>query len=148
MVSDKRTFSSDSVGYLLHLASRAMAKALQRRLAPHDVGIGQWPILMILWEQEGLTQTGLAKKIGIEGSTMTNTLDRMERDQLVRRELDAESRRTQRIFLTARGRALEARLLPLAAQVNELSLKGVTAAEAKTFKKVLRAIVTQLEAEG
>ena len=40
-------------------------RALQVRLAQHNVPLGHWTFLRILWEHDGLTQSELSKKIDL-----------------------------------------------------------------------------------
>ena len=75
----------DSTSQLVSVAARLFSRALQARFAEHDVSAGQWPLLLYLWEQDGLSQKQLARRVQIEEPTTTRTLDRMERDGLVRR---------------------------------------------------------------
>src|ERR687894_2466440 len=96
-----------SPGHLINYLARLFAGALYRRIGRHGVTRGQFPVLLMLWEQEGATQTQLAERLAVEQPTMANTLKRMERDGLIVRVPDAEDRRQARIYLTPRGRALE-----------------------------------------
>jgi DNA-binding MarR family transcriptional regulator len=49
----------------------------------------------------------LGRKAGLEPSTMTGLIDRMEKSGLVYRDADPNDRRVQRVFLTKGGRAVE-----------------------------------------
>ena len=59
--------------------------------------------LMSLWREDGLKVIDLGRRAGLEPSTMTGLLDRMERDGLVERRPDPADRRVLKIFLTATG---------------------------------------------
>ena len=59
--------------------------------------------LMSLWREDGLKMIDLGRRAGLEPSTMTGLLDRMERDGLVERRPDPADRRVLKIFLTATG---------------------------------------------
>jgi DNA-binding MarR family transcriptional regulator len=71
---------------------------------------GQPPVLHILWEQEGLTQTELAGRMKITPATMTRMLQRMEKAGFVRREPDAQDQRISRVYLSEAGRAIRSSL--------------------------------------
>src|ERR1700739_1297140 len=97
----------DSVGYQIALLSRLYERRFQDALVDLGVAPGQFAHLLMLFEQDGLTQAALCKRINVEQPTMANTLDRMERDGLVRRQPDPEDRRRATVHLTPR--ALEMR---------------------------------------
>jgi len=61
----------DRLAHLVRDAARAFVRALQWRLAEHDVSFGHWTFLRILWEQDGLTQKQLSDEVRNElGSRM------------------------------------------------------------------------------
>ena len=92
-----------SLGYAVNFVGRAFARALERRLALHGVALGQFPLLLTLWEEDGLTQSEIARRLLIEQPTVANTLKRMERDGLIVASADPQNRRLVRIGLTAKG---------------------------------------------
>ena len=102
----------DSLGYVVNHLGRLFARALDRRLALHGVALGQFPVLLILWEQEGITQSAIARRLDLEQPTIANTLKRMERDGLVTFAPDPANRRQVLVGLTGKGRALRAALPP------------------------------------
>src|SRR5207247_859344 len=55
----------DRMAHLVKDATRALVKALQRRLAVHGVSFGHWTFLRILWETDGLTQRDLSREAGV-----------------------------------------------------------------------------------
>lgn len=134
----------ESLGYLVNVTARLFAAALGRRLAQHGIGIGQWPVLVFLWNQDGLTQTELSERIPLDGGTVARTLDRMERDDLVRRERDPRDRRQINVFLTEKGRELRDRLLPYAQEVNALAAEGADPAAVAGFQAHLRRMMVNL----
>ena len=137
-----------SAGYAINYVARLFADALQRRIREHGVAIGQFPILLMLWESEGATQTQLAKSLAVEQPTVANTLKRMMRDGLIERVPDPDDRRQVRIYLTARGRALEPLLTASAEETNEAALAGFTAEERQRFLALVWKAVQNLERDS
>jgi DNA-binding MarR family transcriptional regulator len=137
----------ESLGYLVNYVAKTFARALGDRLAPHGVTTSQWAVLMFLWAEEGLSQTELSRRVAIDDATMVRTLDRMERDGLVRRERDTRDRRRINVVLSERGRALRDRLVPCAVAVNAAATRSLTAAERRQLLDLLRRMIAALEAE-
>ncbi len=137
-----------SHGYVVNHLARSFAQALFRRIKPHGVTTGQFPVLLALWEHEGVTQTQLAENLAVEQPTMANTLKRMERDALVQRVPDPADRRQSRIHLTPHGRELEAVLTGCAGDANAAALAGFTPEERDTFLALARRIIRNLERDA
>jgi DNA-binding MarR family transcriptional regulator len=125
------------LGYQVNHLARLFARALFRRLAKHDVAPGQFPPLLILWEEENLTQSEIARRLEIEQPTVANTRTRMERDGLVEAAPDPSNRRQVRVKLTEKGRAFERPLTAEARAVNAAAAAALLATEIEAFPRVI-----------
>ena len=136
-----------SLGYLVNLAGRLLGRALDRRLAGYGVSLGQFPLLLVLWEEEGLTQSEIARRLDIEQPTVANTLKRMERDGLIAGAPDPKHSRRVLITLTERGRALEAPLKEEALHVNRRATAELAPQELLGFRATLGKLIAALAEE-
>lgn len=136
----------ESVGYLVNFLAKAMARELAGRLASRGASLGQWGVLLFLWARDGRSQGELARLVAIEDATMVRTIDRMERDGLVRRERDAQDRRRVNVFLTEEGRQLRDSLVPCAVAANEAATRALTGAEVEQAKDLMRRMISALDA--
>ena len=134
----------DSLGYQVNLLARLFERALRERIAPHGVVPGQFPALLCLYEQDGLTQAEIGGRVQIEQPTIANTLQRMERDGLIRRVADPDDRRRVRIHLTPQARALEPTLAAVAREINARATDGLTRAEAEHLMASVTRIIANL----
>lgn len=116
----------DSLGYKFYRLANLFARTLDERLAKHGVSVGQFRMLLILWEREQLTQVEIARYLDIEQPTVASTLKRMERDGLIKTTVDPSDGRRTRIVLTSRGRMLKEPLTTEAQYVNDLAVKGLS----------------------
>jgi len=134
----------DRLAHLVKDATRALVRALQLRLARHDVSFGHWAFLRILWERDGLTQRALSREAGVMEPTAHVALMAMERlGYVVRRKLP-DNRRNIHVFLTPRGRALKRRLVPLAEDVNRVAVEHIAPADLAATRATLLAIIGNL----
>ena len=128
--------------YLVSRATLATTAALRQELAAAGSVAGIRPsylgVLMVLWLEDGLQASVLGRRAGLEPSSMTSVLDRMERDALIRREADAEDRRAQRIFLTDTGRRIEADVLAVVDRMLARATDGISASDLETTKATLQ----------
>ena len=123
-----------SVGYLLRDCYRSFSRALEARINPHGIGVGQWYFLRELWEEDGLAQGDLSWRAGMTAPTTVVAIRRMVEDGLVVRKQDEDDRRKVRIHLTEKGRQLRDELLPLASEVNNIATEGFSQKEIQQFR--------------
>ena len=135
---------NDRLAHLVKDATRALVRALQVRLAGHSVSFGHWTFLRVLWEGDGLTQRELSARAGVMEPTTFAALKAMERLGYVRRRKLNGDRKKMFVFLTAKGRGLRERLVPLAEDVNRIAVAGVRRADVTAARAALLAIIENL----
>ena len=134
----------DRLAHLVKDATRALVRALQMRLVEHGVSFGHWTFLRILWEHDGLTQRELSEQAGVMEPTTFSALKAMEQVGYVERRQLRDNRKNVHVFLTAKGRALKRKLVPLAEDVNRVALQGVADAEVTRMRRILVAMIENL----
>lgn len=146
-ISIAMTLSPDaSPGYLVNHLARLFAAGLQKRIRPLGLSTGVFPIMLHLWENDGLTQRELVQRVGIEQATMANTLARMERDGLVHRRPDPTDGRVKRTWLTDLGRSLNEAAIRAAREENQKVLSALSQTERTQLLALLRKAIQGLEA--
>ncbi|WP_127114753.1 MarR family winged helix-turn-helix transcriptional regulator [Shimia sediminis] len=142
------TFSRQtSSGYLINHLARLFAGALQEGIKPLGLSTGVFPIMVHLWDQDGLTQKELVDRVGIEQATMAKTLARMERDNLILRRADKDDRRVRRAWLTQHGETLRDPALTVAVTQNALVLAGLSAEEQNQVVQLVSKAIDAFEAQ-
>ncbi len=126
-----------SVGYLLRDCYRSFSRALEARIKPQGVGVGQWYFLRELWEEDGLAQGDLSWRAGMTAPTTVVAIRRMVEHGLVVRKQDEADRRKVRIHLTNKGRRLRDELLPQAFEVNNIATEGFSKKEIRQFRSFI-----------
>jgi MarR family transcriptional regulator, organic hydroperoxide resistance regulator len=134
----------DRLAHLVKDATRALVRALQMRLVAHGVSFGHWTFLRILWEREGLTQRELSDQAGVMEPTTFSALKAMEGIGYVKRRRLPENRKNVYVFLTAKGRALKEKLVPLAEDVNRVAVTGLAEEDISKARQILIAIIANL----
>ncbi len=140
-------FKNKSLGYTLHYTSRMAMALLQERIKEHKVAVGQFPILVHLWEEQGITQKALCDLIRVEQPTLANTLKRMERDGLIKKIPDKDDKRQWRIYLTDRALDLKDVLQEQSRSVNKVVVERLNDTEQKEFMRLIGIITSTLENE-
>ncbi len=137
----------DRLAHLVKDATRAYARALQLRLLEHSVSFGHWSFLRILWVRDGLTQRELSIEAGVMEPTTHAAVNAMEKLGYVERRRAQDDRRNTHIHLTAAGKRLKVKLVPLAIEVNEVAVKGMVTEDIAAVRRVLLAVIENLAAD-
>jgi DNA-binding MarR family transcriptional regulator len=93
----------------LYAATRAMTQAYQPLLARLGVTYPQYLVLLVLWQEDGLSVSEIGRRLYLDSGTLTPLLKRLEQAGLVRRMRGTRDERMIQAFLTAGGRRLERR---------------------------------------
>ncbi|MDK4716775.1 MarR family transcriptional regulator [Rhizobium sp. CNPSo 4039] len=131
----------DSAAYLASQMAKGFARSLQQRAAKLGFSPGQFPILLELWSEDGLTQKQLLQRVDIEQATMANTLSRMERDGLVERRPHPSDKRAQLVFLTNKAAAMQAEAIEAAMAADTDLLKDFRQFERELLLEYIRRVL-------
>lgn len=137
--------AQELVCYRVNLVARLVGQAIAAELAPHGLSPGQLPALLALNEQDGRTQTELARAAGVEQPTMALTLRRMERAGLISRVIDESNRRRQLIYLTDRAREVQDVVQPLRHRIDQIALERLSAQEQDELQRLLTVMTETLQ---
>jgi DNA-binding MarR family transcriptional regulator len=111
------------IGYHLRLAQISVFRDFAEATREFDMSPGWVGLLVLIKHNPGLTQSRLAQAIGIDRSTLVNSLDRLEARRLVERSASPLDRRANVLQLTAAGEKLLGDILPLI-RAHETRLKS------------------------
>src|SRR6266852_169695 len=126
----------ESLGYVVNYLAKLFSQG---------VYLGQWGVLMFLWVQDSQTQRELSRQVAVDDASMVRSIDRMERDGLVRRIRNEHDRRQINILLTEKGRALRDQLVPCALAGNAVATQGFTESEQHQVSALLHRMIASLE---
>ena len=133
----------------LHLLHRA--EQVANRLF-EDGALGfttprQLAVLIAVSENEGLNQTDVVKRTGIDRGTMAEIIPRMLRKGLLQRRRSRTDTRAKLLRLTDEGRLLLAAAEPVARNLDAALLQALPQAQREPFIRALEAVVRALEGE-
>lgn len=116
--------------FQLARAHRGYAARLLRDLGLHP---GQELLLMRLLDRDGQTQSELLAAVGLDHSTVSKSLRRMQEAGLLTREPAKHDQRVMRVSLTDRGRAMREPLEEMWSELEQASAVELDAETAKQF---------------
>jgi len=137
-MNEKRTPTQEmTVGQLLAQVCRMSGHRLQGHM--HKIGLhrGQGFALIHLWHNDGMTQSNLARSMHISPASVTNMLQRMERDGWIERKRDEADQRVVRVYLTARAQETRIQAKRVFQEMEDALNSIYTAEEQSTLKRFL-----------
>jgi DNA-binding MarR family transcriptional regulator len=94
------------VEYLLRKVALIVKKRGRDILSNFDITPPQFNALLVLAYNDNLTMGELCKRLYLASSTVTDLIDRMEKNELVARERDPNDRRVIRLKVLEKGHTL------------------------------------------
>ena len=94
-------------------AARALARRFDQAFRPFGLTNGQFSLLMSLNRPQPPTLGSVAALLAMDRTTLTAALKPLERRGLLKIAVDKEDRRSRLLSLTAAGRAMLAKALPV-----------------------------------
>lgn len=148
-VTDKTNKKSDDidlgllpglVGYQLRRAQIETFQHFAANLGEAGMRPGWFGLLIIVANNPGLSQTQLARTLGVDGSTMVAMIDRMERSGWVARARSKTDRRSHELRLTDEGVTLLDRITPKVRDHDSAITANLSEAEAAELLRLLRKV--------
>ena len=120
---------SHLVGYAASRAALELRKVFARRMAPFELKVAEFSILMLVAGNSEVNQKQLGQALDISPPNLAVTLDRMADRGWIERVRSTRDRRSQHIHLTADGESLVQRTRRIAATMEEPALAALSRAE-------------------
>jgi MarR family transcriptional regulator, temperature-dependent positive regulator of motility len=132
--------------HLLHRAHQVVAQIFATGVQTSDLTPRQLVVLMAVAENEGLSQTDLVERTGIDRSTLADLVKRLKGKGLLQRKRTKEDARAYEVKLTEEGHKVLRAAEPLARRVEERLLDALPAKRRAEFMSALASVVSALEA--
>jgi DNA-binding MarR family transcriptional regulator len=129
------------LGFWLRFVSNAVSHAFSLKIASRGVTVAEWVVLRALLDEEALTPSALADRLGMTRGAISKLADRLVAKALVARAADRRDRRSQRLALTAKGRKLTPALAKLADDNDAEFFGHMSARERAAIEAAMREIV-------
>jgi len=134
----------DTIGYLIARVCKAHRYAVSEELENLGLHVGQEMFMQCLWETEGLTQSELVERLGVQPATVSKMLQRIEQAGWVTKCQDEEDSRVSRVHLTQGGRQLKEPVESAWAKTEARVLDNMTLEEKILLRRLLLQVLTNL----
>ena len=130
--------------HLLHRAGQCAADIFQAEMETGELTPRQFAVLVTVAQHEGLSQTQLVERTGIDRSTLADIVRRMLKKSLLQRRRTKEDARAYAVKLTEEGWRVLRSSQPVARRVDERILEVLPAPQRERFLEDLSTIVQAL----
>jgi DNA-binding MarR family transcriptional regulator len=145
--SDPLAFKLDRhIFYLFGQIYGRRDQQLAKSLRPFRLSVPQWRVLAALVDLGTCTINRLSDLTVVDRTTLSRTLDRMERDGLVARKRVEADKRSYEMRLTAGGRAMFRCIWPVMSYHNARAIAGLSPRELARLRAILKKIIANVAA--
>ena len=138
-IYDPKTYvPSKSLPQLMGRVRGALLEAIDHELEPYEITTAQWLVLMNIANGMANQSSEVCSILTADPGAMTRMIDRLERRGLVRRVRSPDDRRAVKLELTAEGKALYPKLLPIVVGVINRFLRGFSKQEVQQMEGFLK----------
>ena len=130
--------------FAVYAAAHAFTATYKPLLEPLGLTYPQYLVMLVLWQEDGATVSGIGARLGLDSGTLTPLLKRLEAAGMVSRIRDAADERQVRITLTAAGRTLKQKAKGIPAEL--LCASGMSLAEIAALRAKLESLAANLRA--
>ncbi|MDP4004521.1 MarR family winged helix-turn-helix transcriptional regulator [Methylobacterium sp. NEAU K] len=130
--------------YALYAAAHRMTKSYRPFLERLGLTYPQYLVLLVLWEQDGVTVSEIGRRLRLDSGTLTPVLKRLESAGFLVRTRRQSDEREVEIALTPQGAALRAEAVSVRESV--MCQLELSEPEIRALRKDLSVLVERLSA--
>lgn len=136
---------SNQLCFPIYAASRLITREYQPYLDELGITYPQYLVLMVLWENDGITVNEISNKLILNTNTVTPLLKRMETQELIHRQRSESDERKVIVDLTDKGKLLQANAARIPEKLaSELISENMKVEELVDLKAKLETIINFL----
>lgn len=126
-----------AIPFLLTRAGGRMGNAFAKALKPFGLNLSEWRVCASLLYVPHQSLTELSLHATTDTSALSRILDRLETQDLVKRDKSATDGRSIRIALTRKGEELAQSIVPLAKRHEAVVLRDFAASDVQSLRAML-----------
>jgi DNA-binding MarR family transcriptional regulator len=135
----------DSLGYKINLTATLLKTEFTKRLKPKcGIATEQFATLQIISEDDQITQTKIAERLGKNKTTIGRSIDSLIKKGLLVKQYTQDDKRVHRISLTSQAQEILENAVPLAQNFNTFLKSKFTQEELKIFFKMLETLSEEI----
>jgi MarR family transcriptional regulator, organic hydroperoxide resistance regulator len=133
----------NQICFPLYAAARLMVSAYRPLLADFDITYPQYLVLLVLWENDGLSVGEIGERLLLDSGTLTPVLKRLQTQGLVERSRNAGDDRIVENRLTAKARDMKKNAVRV--PIDLVCRSGMGMEELDRLRKTLHELIVTLQ---
>ena len=134
---------NEQICFPLYVLSKEITGLYRPLLEEMDLTYPQYLVMMVLWEEDGLTVSHLGEKLFLDSGTLTPLLKRLENKGFISRIRKKEDERIVELFLTENGKNLRQEACGIPEKL--LEQIHVQIEDLKKFKETLSQLINNIK---
>ncbi|WP_058519110.1 MarR family winged helix-turn-helix transcriptional regulator [Legionella parisiensis] len=140
--------NGNELSYLIFLLARTHRGMASELLRPLNLYPGQELLLMQLWDRDGQSQIELICRLGLDASTVTKMVQRLEAQGHITRTPSSTDKRVMQVNLTSTGKKLRAEVEKMWTSLNSAVTQILDEKEHEQISALLKKIVLGMQKGG
>ncbi len=141
---EKNVIIPENLNYLRTLV-RSFEAHFRKNTGIADINIGEIPILLAIYNEEGLNQIDLVKKFHVTEANISKTTKSLLYKGLIVKKIDSENNTKKLLFLTEKGQDICAHLLEMFEEWKDILKGDIPSEELCAFSATLEKISKNAE---
>lgn len=117
---------------------------IEGRLQKYGIVKAQAQLLLLIKENDGCTQKDLASFVGVKYSSMSERLDKLEKNGYIERTVDEDNLKYKRVYITKEGKLAAVQCKRILREIEDVLFKGFTKKDRSQFEEYLNRMITNL----
>ncbi|WP_308076674.1 MarR family transcriptional regulator [Paraburkholderia megapolitana] len=126
-----------AIPFLMARATTRMGNAFAKSLKPFGLSLSEWRVCASLLYDPRQTLSELSLHASSDISALSRIIDRLEDQELVKRERSTTDGRSVRIVLTEKGEELALTIVPVAKRHESVILSGFAPGDVRALRSML-----------
>jgi DNA-binding MarR family transcriptional regulator len=130
------------IGFWMRFVSNTVSYSFRDRIAKKGVTVAEWVALRALYDEGPCRLNALAEYMGTDPAAASRLVDRLLSKKLATRETSSEDRRSVKLTLTSKARALVPQLLAQADENDDFFFAPLSEADRAHLLRILKQLVS------
>lgn len=142
---DNNEIDNVPIGFFFGLAARQYLDFFNKYVSQLDINENQFWILLVLCQEQNISQDRIASMLMVNGATVTRELNDLEKRGLIRRKTDENDRRRKLVSLFDNGFEILESVLDVDYETESQLLNYFSMEELHILKFLLKKIIITME---
>jgi len=132
---------SQCINFMLSTAENTVFKYFSHKLSQYNITPGQYGVLNCLWSYGELTPKQISELLVLEASSISGILDRMQKNDLIERNIHPNNRRIIIVTPTEKANRLRHDVEDIVRDMNNKFMASLSNEEKRIFTCTLKMII-------